>query len=494
MKKDKKFLNELETHLVGIKDSYKKEIIEKYDKLIKDEKAKKKKITSILKAIGSPEDVAKKELELLGNKGKLSLFDNIKNKYKDYQTNRKQKQEKKESDRLKKNGIKVSIKGNKNVKINKNKKNNEDFVKEKIVLRKNKEEVKNENLSFKDELNKLKDDLEEEPKEKSSVKEKLSKAKVWLTKDITFDKKDKPVKEKKVKKEKEEKVKNSKSLRDLLFSKKEKTAKERKVEETPSEIVKEVKEEFEEEISEVSQIVSEKHIFESKEKRRRRIILKTLGVILTVLLAFVWLWVCVIFIASIVAYLDGVKLIGLILGLFGLNVLVLWIVIMTNRAIFRHKMSLKLNLIVIFTSIFIIALGTVMFLKQIYALKPVKDVTIKYNMVTKLNNYELPEDKDKKFTITFNSNYKTQYTINYDNMIKDKVKVEVKYYECYYDYYVKNTINGAYMSLSYDDRDRLSIYIDDLKEGKIFDNDELARYSVKITVNPNDVDRLKILD
>ncbi len=475
MKKDKKFLNELESHLVGIKDSYKQEIISKYDNLIKEQKAQKKRITTILKEIGKPEDVAKKELELLGGKGKLSVFDNLKLKYKEYQTNRKEKQEKKENDKLKKNGIKVSIKGNKNVKISKKNKK-DDFVKEKIVLRKKEEikeeekiPVKEEKLSFKDELDQLKDDLKEEKakdkevKDKVPVKEKLSKVKHWLTKDISFEKKEKP-------------------------------AKKRKVEETPKEIVKEVEKEIKEEVSEVSEIVSETHIFESKEKRKRRIVLKILGVILTALLGFVWMWVCVVFIASIIAYLDGVKLVGLIIALFGLSILVLWIVIMTNRAIFRHRMSLKLNLIIVFSSIFVVALGSVLFIRQIYNIKPVKDVSVKYNMTTKLNNYDLPEDKDKKFNISFNSNYKTQYTINPDIMIKDRVKIEVKYYECYYDFYAKSTTNGAYLSLSYDDRDRLSIYIDDLKEGKIFDNDELARYTVKITVNPDDIDRLKILD
>ena len=74
------------------------------------------------------------------------------------------------------------------------------------------------------------------------------------------------------------------------------------------------------------------------------------------------------------------------------------------------------------------------------------------------------------------------------------VKVEVKYYECYYDYFIKQTSNSAYMSLKLDNRDRLSVYIDDLKEGLVFDNDELSRYSVKITINKDDINRLVILD
>ena len=75
MKKDKKFLLELEKNLEGIKDKYKKEILSKYENIIKEEKANNKKITSILKEIGPSEDVAKKEIEALGGKGKETFLD-----------------------------------------------------------------------------------------------------------------------------------------------------------------------------------------------------------------------------------------------------------------------------------------------------------------------------------------------------------------------------------------------------------------------------------
>ena len=167
---------------------------------------------------------------------------------------------------------------------------------------------------------------------------------------------------------------------------------------------------------------------------------------------------------------------------------------MVNRSIFKKKMSAKLNLIIIIISIVIIALGIVLTIKQISEIKTIKDVSAKYSMTTKMSNYDLPMDTTKPFTLTFNSNYNTQYTVNYDDKIKDRVKIEVKYYECYYDYYIKQTANSAYISLKLDNRDRLAVYIDDLKDGLVFDNDELSRYSVKITINSADADRLVILD
>lgn len=477
MKKDKKFLKDLEKNLVGIKDKYKQEILAKYENTIKEEKEKNRKITVILKEIGSPADVASKEIEALGNKGKESFFDVARKRIKEYSENRKinreaknkLKDEKNANKRLNDKNVKVSV-GNKNVNIDK--------VKEKEKLEKEKKKLKEKKEQEKKELKEKKEKLKEEKNKNKKEKEKKVK-KEKTKKESKFDK---------------EKFKERLAKIKEFFVKDRFVKKERKVTDTPKEIVEEIKEEFEEEVSEVSEIITEKKFFESKEVRKKRILLRTIGVLLTIVLLFLWLWVCVVFIASIIAYLDGVKFIGINIGLFGLSLLMLWIVVMVNRSIFGKKMSMHLNLVVVIISIILIALGIVLTLKQISDIKTVKDVSVKYSMTTKMSSYDLPEDKAKPFTLTFNSNYNTQYTVNYDERMKDKVKIEVKYYECYYDYYIKQSANNAYISLKLDKRDRLSVYIDDIKEGLVFDNDELSRYSVKITLNEKDMNRLVILD
>ena len=523
MKKDKKFLLELEKNLEGIKDKYKKEILSKYENIIKEEKANNKKITSILKEIGPSEDVAKKEIEALGGKGKETFLDVAVKKAKKYNENRKiekeakskLKDEKNANKKLSDKNIKVSV-NNKNVKSDKEKEKEKlEKEKAKIKAQKEKEKAKLEKEKEKKRIEKEKEKqrLKEEKAKLKAEKERLEKEKLEkeqeVKEDIVLEEQEVKVEESKFDGFEDINGENKETFKDKLkkaFSK-EKFAKikeffvkerfgkkERKVEVTPKEVVEEVKEEFTEEVVDVGEIVTEKHLFESKALRRKRIIVRILGVLLTIVVLFLWLWVCVVFIASLIAYLDGVKFIGVIIGLFGLSLLMLWIVVMVNRSIFRKKMSVTLNLIVIVICLIAIALGIVLTIKQISDIKTVKDVSVKYSMTTKMNNYELPEDKSKPFTLTFNSNYKTQYTINYDERIKDKVKVEVKYYECYYDYYIKQTSNSAYISLKLDGRDRLSVYIDDLKEGLIFDNDELSRYTVKITINKKDINRLVIQD
>lgn len=377
MKKDQKFLIALELNLSKLSKKNRDKIVSKYYDIIEEEKSKKRKITSILKDLGKPEEVAKREIE-----------------------------------NLKKN-------------------------------------------------NKLKDKVNNIIK---SIKNK-------------FKKKDKP------KKEKKEKVK-----KESLFSRIKNKIKRK---DTLKNNIEEVIEESKEEISNVTEIVTEKKIFESKGTRIKRIIYKTLGVFLTIILLFIWLWLVIIFMASIFAFLDGVKLYGINIALLGIVLLILTIVILINKSIFRKKISLKWSLIFIISFIVIIAFGVALSLKEISKIKTTHDVSDKYTMTRSFTTYKMPSD-NKPLYITFNSNYKTKYIVEYDESMKGKIGVEVKYYECYYDYFIKKGSDNIYISLKLNKRDRLSVYIDDLKEGKIYDNDELERYTVKITGSKSDMEKVVI--
>ena len=296
--------------------------------------------------------------------------------------------------------------------------------------------------------------------------------------------------------QREEKKKLRKQEREEKKKLKEEKKAERKLKKDNivTETTEKVEEVFEETIPDTVEEVVETHIFESKEVRRKRIILTTLGTILTILLIFVWLWVTVLVIACGFAYLDGVKFVGLIIAAFALDFLLLWIVVMVNRAIFHKKNNLVLNLIIVFVCVGLIALGIVLFFRKLYSIQSVEDVSDKYSMTTKYDTYMLPSDVNKKLSFVFNANYKTQYIIDYDENMIGKVKVDVKYYEAYYDYFIKKSSNIVYISLKIDDRDRLSTYISDLKDGVIYDADEMSRYIVKITMAKEDKDRIEIIN
>lgn len=289
-------------------------------------------------------------------------------------------------------------------------------------------------------------------------------------------------------KNKSKKIKKEKVKKESLISKIKNKIKRK---DTLKNNIEDVIEESKEEIINVSEIVTEKKIFESRSTRVKRIIYKTLGVILTIILLFIWLWLVIVFMASIFALLDGVKLYGINIALLGIVLLVLTIVILINKSIFRKKISLKWSLIFIISFIVIIAFGITLSLKEISEIKTTHDVSDKYTMTRSFTTYKMPSN-NKPLYITFNSNYKTKYIIEYDESMKGKIGVEVKYYECYYDYFIKKGSDNIYISLKLNKRDRLSVYIDDLKEGKIYDNDELERYTVKITGSKNDIEKVII--
>ena len=289
-------------------------------------------------------------------------------------------------------------------------------------------------------------------------------------------------------KNKSKKIKKEKVKKESLISKIKNKIKRK---DTLKNNIEDVIEESKEEIINVSEIVTEKKIFESRSTRVKRIIYKTLGVILTIILLFIWLWLVIVFMASIFALLDGVKLYGINIALLGIVLLVLTIVILINKSIFRKKISLKWSLIFIISFIVIIAFGITLSLKEISKIKTTHDVSDKYTMTRSFTTYKIPSN-NKPLYITFNSNYKTKYIVEYDESMKGKIGVEVKYYECYYDYFIKKGSDNIYISLKLNKRDRLSVYIDDLKEGKIYDNDELERYTVKITGSKSDIEKVII--
>ena len=402
MKKEKKYLNDLENKLNGISKKDKDKIIEKYRKIIKKEKSNNRRIVDILKELGSVDLVAEKEIQLLKSNSKINIFFN-------------------------------------------------------------------------------------------NVKE-------FITKDIRFTKKEKKekskkekVKKEKVKKEKIKKIKKEKLKRENIFKiLKSKFNFKKKDKDTLKENIVETKEEVKEELPNIVESITEKKIFESKGKRTRRIILRTLGVLLIICLLFIWLWVTVLLMSSMFAILDGIKYYGFNIALFGVDLLLLIIVILVNKLILGKKISVKWTLISVLLTLIIIASGIALFMKQISKIDIVKDVSDKYTMTRKYEKISLPSNLDKVTRISFNSHYDTKYTIEYDNTLDNKITIETKYYESYYDYYMKKNVNDIYVSLSLDYRDRLSVYLENLKENKIYDKNELSRYTVKITMNERDKDRVII--
>lgn len=386
MKKEKKYLNELENKFNNISKKKRESIVNKYREKIQEEKSKNKKIVEILKELGTPSEVAEKELNNLKSNNKFKLI--------------------------------------------------------------------------------------------------IDKVKNFITKDIQFPSKDK---NKKVKKEKvkKEKIKKDKSkIKINIFKKKKK--------DSIKDNIIEVKEEIQNELPNIIESVTETKIFESKKSKTKRIVLKSLGILFIMILLFIWLWLTVILMASMFAILDGIKFYGINITIFGIDILLLLMIILVNKKILNKKINSKLTFISLIVLLIIIAFGITLSIKQISKVETVKDVSDKYTMTRKYEKINLSSNLEKITYISFNANYDTKYIIEYDNTLDNKLTIETKYYESYYDYYMKQNSNDVYVSLSVDYRDRLSVYLENLKDKKIYDKNELSRYIVKITMNERDKDRVVI--
>lgn len=386
MKKEKKYLNELENKLNNISKKKRESIINKYRDKIQEEKSKNKKIVEILKELGTPSEVAEKELNNLKSNNKFKLI--------------------------------------------------------------------------------------------------IDKAKNFITKDIQFPSKDKKKKVKKEKVKKEKLKKDKSKIKINIFKKKKK--------DSIKDNIIEVKEEIQNELPNVIESVTETKIFESKKSKTKRIVLKSLGILFIMILLFIWLWLTVILMASMFAILDGIKFYGINITIFGIDILLLLIIILVNKKILNKKINSKLTFISLIVLLIIIAFGITLSIKQISKVETVKDVSDKYTMTRKYEKINLPSNLEKITYISFNTNYDTKYIIEYDNTLENKITIETKYYESYYDYYMKQNSNDVYVSLSVDYRDRLSVYLENLKDKKIYDKNELSRYIVKITMNERDKDRVVI--
>lgn len=399
MKKDQKFLNELNEKLGNMNTKKKDAILLKYKNIIEEEKKNGKKITVIIKSFGNIEEIAKKEIEL--NK-KSDLSFKIKNIF-----------NKKSKDKGKKSKIKEF-----EDKIN-------DFD-DKF------------NLMFKKKMKtqKIKNNIE-------TVKGKIEKD----TKNISNN------------------IKEASS---------------------------ELKENIKNEISIISSVPADKKLFETKKERKHRMFIEVLKVLVVIILLFLWLWASIAFIAGLFAILDGIKIYGINIILFSLMLLTLWALLLVNRTLFRKKMDKMIWFISLLVILFILGFGIALTAYKMSKIDTVKDVSDKYNFTRKYEEYNLPQNESKKFYIYFNSNYKTKYELEYNESMNGKIGVEVKYYECYYNFYNKKSNHNVYISLKQDYRDKLSVYIENLKENKIYDSDELSRYTVKITGNKKDLERVVI--
>lgn len=201
-------------------------------------------------------------------------------------------------------------------------------------------------------------------------------------------------------------------------------------------------------------------------------------------------YIAIFFMVSVLAVMDGVKVYGITIVLFSiLSINFIFIDIVNKKRLGIQYNIRKYYMIIVFL-IIMIASGVAYTTYSYFKIDFVNVPNEKYNLTYKELTYRLV--KGQKTDIYFNSWYKVSYSLNYDEELKNKVRIVVKYNESFYDLNSQNDEGDIYISLVNDKRDMISMYINNLKDNKIYNEKELSRYLIKIYVNEDDYKRLVI--
>lgn len=203
-------------------------------------------------------------------------------------------------------------------------------------------------------------------------------------------------------------------------------------------------------------------------------------------------YISILFIFSLLTILDGVKSYGIAIFFFSLCAINFLFVDMLNKKrlgiTYRFRKYFLSLIILLVVMAFGVSYTTYSYFKLDFVNSPDDKYTLSYKELT----YKL--SKNQKTDLYFNSWYKLNYTVVYDEELKDRVKIGIKYNETFYDLLYRNDEGDIYVSLAFDKRDLFSMYINNLKDNKIYNEKELSRYLVKIYVNKEDYKKLVIHD
>lgn len=212
--------------------------------------------------------------------------------------------------------------------------------------------------------------------------------------------------------------------------------------------------------------------------------------ILQIILFIILFYSLTLFMASGFAILDKVKIYGICLFLFSFSGFLITILSFLDR----KRYGLHINSTIYFISLvfFIItmSLGVGYTSYKYFDIQYVSNISEKYSLTYKSFEYKIP--KNNQLHIYFNSWYKNKYIIEIDDTLEDSVEIDIRYYEAFYDLNVKNEAGNIYVSLGYDVRDLISMYIENLKDNKIYNEKEFSRYMIKIYVSEENAEKLVI--
>lgn len=198
----------------------------------------------------------------------------------------------------------------------------------------------------------------------------------------------------------------------------------------------------------------------------------------------------ILFIMSCFFYLDGLRIKGIPVACFGLLVFSGILYTTLRNKILRKEKSIFYSFFLYLVPIAIIGIGLGSVYHDVKDYEVILDVDSKYSMKTVEFEYDIPEAED--FKIYFNTNYGTAATYKVDKKLKNKVKIEITYYKDYYELNNSYDSTSTYISLGASNRRKLAIFLENIKDNRIYSMDELERYEVVIYTNEKDANKVLV--
>jgi len=196
----------------------------------------------------------------------------------------------------------------------------------------------------------------------------------------------------------------------------------------------------------------------------------------------------ILFIMSCFFYLDGLRIKGIPVACLGLLIFGAMLYTTLRNKILRKEKSIFYSFFLYLVPLVIIGIGLGSVYHDVKDYEVILDVDSKYSMKTVEFEYDIPEAED--FKIYFNTNYGTAATYKEDKKLKNKVRIEITYYKDYYELNNSYDSVSTYISLGVSNRRKLALFLENIKDDRIYSMDELERYEVVIYTNEKDANRV----
>lgn len=197
-----------------------------------------------------------------------------------------------------------------------------------------------------------------------------------------------------------------------------------------------------------------------------------------------------LFIMSCFLYLDGLRVKGIPVLFFGLLIFMCVLYTTIRNKLLNKQNSIFYSFFIYLIPLLIMGAGLGTIYDDVKDFEFVNNVNSKYTMKTTEYEYDLPDSGEYK--ISFNTNYDTNVVIRENKKISGVVRVELTYYKDYYDINRSYDKYGTYISLDVPLRRKISTFLENVRENKIFSFEELERYEVVVYINPKDMKKVVI--